>query len=145
VVTTPQGAFAFDFLIVSTGLVSDPTLRPELRDIAGDILRWGDVYAAPSDVANPLVDAHPYLAPGFAVRGRSVEAEAQLHGLFIFNYSALASFGLSAAALSGLKHALPRLTSAVADQLFRDDGAALLDDYYAYAEDEFTADREAAQ
>ncbi len=141
VVTTPQGRFDFDFLIVSTGLISDPALRPELQDVAGDILRWSDVYEAPADVANPLIDAHPYLGDGFAVKGRSPEAEARLHGLFIFNYSALASFGLSAAALSGLKHALPRLTSAVADQLFNDDRQALLDDYYAYNEDEFTADR----
>ncbi len=144
VVTTPQGRFEFDFLIVSTGLISDPALRPELQDVAGDILRWSDVYKAPADVANPLIDAHPYLGPGFAVKGRSTEAETRLHGLFIFNYSALASFGLSAAALSGLKHALPRLTSAVADQLFTDDRHALLDDYYAYNEDEFTADRSEA-
>ncbi len=140
-VTTPQGVFAFDYLIVSTGLVSDPALRPELRDVADDILRWGDVYVAPSDIANPLIDAHPYLAPGFAVQGRTAEAEARLHGLFIFNYSALASCGLSAAALSGLKHALPRLSAAVADQLFGDDRGQLLGGYFAYADEEFTADR----
>jgi hypothetical protein len=76
------------------------------------------------------------------VKGRTAEAEARMRGLFIFNYSALASFGLSAAALSGLKHALPRLTATVADQLFADDAATLLSDYYAYADEEFTADRE---
>jgi OHCU decarboxylase len=142
VLTTPQGRHVFDFVIVSTGLVSDPALRPELAEVAGDILRWGEVYQAPEAIRNPLIDAHPYLGGGFALKGRTPGGDKRLHGLFIFNYSALASFGLSAAAISGMKHALPRLTSAVADQLFNDDREALLRDYYAYADEEFTADRE---
>jgi len=142
VLTTPQGTFRFDFLVVSTGLVSDPALRPELQDVADGILRWGDVYRPPEGLDNPLLDAHPYLGEGFALKGRDADAEARLHGLFVFNYSALASFGLSAAALSGLKHALPRLSAAVADQLFADDRAALLNAYFSYADEEFVADRE---
>ncbi len=146
-VTTPHGRFDFDFLIVSTGLVSDPALRPELRDVVGDILRWRDVYTAPEAIASPLADLHPYLGDGFAVKGKNAAADRRLHGLFIFNYSALISFGLSAAAISGMKHALPRLVTGVSEQLFHDDKDTLLADYFAYAEEEFTADRarEAAQ
>ena len=140
-VTTPHGRFDFDFLIISTGLVSDPALRPELADIAADILRWSDVYTPPAGAANPLIDAHPYLGAGFAVKGRGSAADRRLHGLFIFNYSALASFGLSASAISGMNHALPRLVTGVSEQLFHDDKDALLADYYAYADEEFTADR----
>ncbi len=138
VVTTPKGEHRFDFLIVSTGLVTDPALRPELSDLEAGILRWGDVYAAPEDVKNALIDAHPYLGAGFAFQGRDAAAEARLHGLFAFNYSALINYGLSAAALSGLKYALPRLAQGIADQLFLDDRAVCLDAYFAYAEDEFT-------
>ena len=141
VVTTPQGRFSFDYLIVSTGLVSDPALRPELSEVAGDILRWRDVYTAPEGEANALIDIHPYLGAGFAVKGRNADADARVHGLFIFNYSALASFGLSASAISGMKHALPRLVTGISEQLFGDDQADLLFDFYAYAEEEFTADR----
>ena len=39
----------------------------------------------------------------------------------MFNYAALASLGLSAAALSGFRYALPRLVEGVATQLFLDD------------------------
>ncbi|UDF04932.1 NAD(P)-binding domain-containing protein [Asticcacaulis sp. AND118] len=137
VVTTPGGEHVFDFLIVSTGLITDPALRPELREVEPGIVRWRDVYDAPADVKNALLDAHPYLGAGFAFTGRSPEWQAKLHGLFAFNYSALINFGLSASALSGLKYALPKLAGAVADQLFLDRSAACLDAYFAYDEPEF--------
>lgn len=136
-VTTPEGAFAFDFLILSTGLVSDPGLRPELAAVHDAIARWSDHYAPPAGEENALIDAHPYLGPGFEFMARKGSDAARLHGLFAFNYSALISLGLSASALSGLKTALPRLVKGVADQLFLDDRAELIDDLVAYDEPEF--------
>ncbi len=136
VVATPAGEFRFDFLVVSTGTVTDLGLREELSAFAGDISLWGD-WAV--DVArNPLIDAHPYLGPGFQMTGRTQAGAERLHGLFMFNYAALASMGLSASALSGLRYALPRLVEGVASQLFLDDRAEILGDYFAYAEEEFT-------
>lgn len=135
-VTTPHGRFLYDFLVLSTGLVTDPALRPELGLVAGDIVRWGERYNAGA-MANPVIDAHPYLGPGFELQGRSDAGAARLHGLFAFNYSGLISLGLSASALSGLRFALPKLAQAVAGQLFGDDQAAMLDAYEAYAEPEF--------
>jgi hypothetical protein len=137
VVTTPQGQFTFDLLIVSTGLLSDPALRPELRLIESRIARWGDRYKAPETVANHLLDAHPYLSPGFAFLSRDNEGQKRLHGIFAFNYSALVSCGLSASAISGMKYAIPKLTSAVADQLFLDDHEEILKNFFAYDEAEF--------
>lgn len=139
-VTTPKGRYAFDFLVLSTGLVTDPKLRPELAGLADDILRWRDVHAPLPDLANPLIDAHPYLGAGFEMLGRDEAGAARVHGLFAFNYSALISLGLSAAALSGLRYALPRLAEGVARQLFLDDKAAIIEEYLAYAEPEFVAD-----
>lgn len=141
IVTTPQGDFAFDFLVVSTGLITDPALRPELRLVERHIARWADRYRAPEGVANPLMDAHPYLTPGFAFVGRDEEGEKRLRGLFSFTYSALVSNGVSASALSGMRFAIPRLASAVADQLFLDDREAILERYFTYDEPEFVADR----
>ncbi|WDS36649.1 NAD(P)/FAD-dependent oxidoreductase [Pseudoxanthomonas sp.] len=137
-VVTPQGEHVFDFLAIATGLVTDPDLRPELREIAGGIARWRDRYLPPSELANPLLDAHPYLGPGFELQPRTVENSASLHGLFAFNYSALINLGLSASALSGLKYALPRLAQAVANQLFVDDRESVLHDFLAFDEEEFT-------
>ncbi len=138
VVTTPQGEHVFDFLAIATGLVTDPQLRPELAGIAAGIARWRDRYQPPAQIANPLLDAHPYLGPGFELQPRTADDAMGLHGLFAFNYSALINLGLSAAALSGLKYALPRLAKAVADQLFVDDRQAVLHDFLAFDEAEFT-------
>jgi cation diffusion facilitator CzcD-associated flavoprotein CzcO len=144
-VTTPKGAFDYDFLVLSTGLVTDPALRPELRLVADRVARWGDRHAAPEP--NAVIDAHPYLGAAFEFLPRDADDADALHGLFAFNYSALISHGLSAAALSGLKYAIPRLVKGVADQLFLDDEDVILTDYHAYAEEEFTAEwiREAAE
>jgi FAD-dependent urate hydroxylase len=137
-VTTPQGQFTFDFLIISTGLLSDPALRPELSLIEKHIARWKDCYTAPAESANPLLDAHPYLSPGFAFTSRDEEGQKLLHGLFVFNYSALASCGLSASAISGMKNAIPKLVAGVADQLFLDNREEILNNFFSYNEHEFT-------
>jgi cation diffusion facilitator CzcD-associated flavoprotein CzcO len=138
-VTTPQGLHSFDFLVISTGMVSDPALRPELRVVEAHIARWADRFQAPTAQRNTLLDAHPYLSPGFAMTSRDEEGEDKLRGLFVFNYSALASCGLSASAISGTRNAVPKLVSAVADQLFLDDREQIMERFFKYNEQEFTA------
>ncbi|MDI4645243.1 FAD/NAD(P)-binding protein [Cohnella hashimotonis] len=140
VVTTPQGDHFFDFLIVSTGLLTDPALRPELSRVERHIARWGDRYAAPAELASPLLDTHPYLTPGFAFTSRDEAGKAPLHGLFTFNYSALVSCGISASALSGMKFGIPRLVAALADQLFLDDREETLGRFYGYDVQEFVGE-----
>ncbi|HAF42709.1 MAG TPA: monooxygenase [Sphingobium sp.] len=138
-VTTPDGTMLFDFLILSTGIVTDPALRPELALVADRIARWSDRHAPAEGERDAVLDAHPYLGEGFEFQGRQSGDADILHGLFAFNYSGLINFGLSASAISGLKQALPRLVKGLADQLFLDDHAAIVDDFLAYAEPEFTA------
>ncbi len=69
--TTPKGSDLYDFLIVSTGLLTDTRLRPELREVADDIAVWADRYM-PSDPAqrNQLIDVHPYLGPSFEYQAK---------------------------------------------------------------------------
>ena len=135
-VTTPKATHDYAFLIASTGLLTDVNLRPELALLAPDIAHWRDRYK-PSGKPSPLIDAHPYLGPSFEFLPRTPEAAPRLHGLFAFNYSALVSLGLSAAALSGLKYAAPRLVAGITRQLFTDDQADILSDFLAYSEAEF--------
>jgi FAD-dependent urate hydroxylase len=138
-VTTPHATFDFDLVVLSTGLLSDPGLRPELAQVAHHIARWGDSVAIEAP-RNALIDAHPYLGPAFEFLPRAGGDADALHGLFAFNYSALISLGLSASALSGMHNALPRLVRGVADQLFLDDRAVMLEEFTAYAEHEFLGD-----
>ena len=55
-VVTPRGEHRFDFVVLSTGLVSDPSLRPELGRVANHIARWADRFTPPAGTANPLID-----------------------------------------------------------------------------------------
>jgi cation diffusion facilitator CzcD-associated flavoprotein CzcO len=141
-VTTDQDIFTFDFLIISTGLRTDPALRPELRLVESHIARWSDRYSAPEELKNPILDAHPYLSPGFSFLSRDEEGKKLLHGVYAFNYSAMISCGLSASALSGMKYSLPKIAQAVANELFLDDHHEHLKSYFTYNEPEFagTAD-----
>jgi FAD-dependent urate hydroxylase len=139
-VTTPQGKFTFDFLIISTGLLTDPSLRQELRLVEKHIVRWEDYYQAPEEISSPVLDAHPYLSPGFSFISRDEQGKKFLHGLFAFNYSALISCGISASALSGMKFGVPKLVAAVADQLFLDDRDEIMKNFFAYNEIEFTGE-----
>ncbi|KAL4434219.1 hypothetical protein ABPG75_000660 [Micractinium tetrahymenae] len=128
----------FDFLIVSTGLLTDARLRPELAGMAGHIATWGDRFEAPSGQArNPLIDVHPYLGPSFEFLEKAPGSTPYLSGLFAYNYSALASLGLSASALSGSKYALPKLVGGITRQLFLEQAPATLAAFLAYREEEF--------
>lgn len=138
VVRTPHDTFTFDYLIISTGLITDPALRPELKQVEQFITRWGDVYKASPDIANPVINAHPYLSKSFAFVPNSEEGKAALYGLFAFNYSALISCGVSASALSGIRYAVPKLVNAIADELFLDDKSTILKGYFEYDVIEFT-------
>jgi cation diffusion facilitator CzcD-associated flavoprotein CzcO len=135
-VTTPNGRYVLEFLVLSTGLLTDCALRPELVELAPKIARWRD-RRPPSAEAHPLIDDHPYLGPGFEFTPKTPKDVAAVRGLFAFNYSALASYGLSASAISGLRYAIPRLAAAVADQLFRDNKAQWMQAYLSYDEPEF--------
>lgn len=139
-VTTPHRKDSFDFLIVSTGLITDPALRPELISVEKYIARWKDYYKAPDDIANPLIDAHPYLSNGFSFMSKDKAGEAMLYGLFSFNYSALISCGLAASALSGMRYGIPRIVTAIADQLFLDDRNEKLRDFLSYHVEEFVGE-----
>jgi cation diffusion facilitator CzcD-associated flavoprotein CzcO len=136
-VTTPKASHDYAFIVASTGLLTDVSLRPELAAVAADIAHWRDVYTPPAGKANRLVDDHPYLGPSFEFLPKTPQGTDRLHGLFVFNYSALVSLGLSAAALSGLKFAVPKLAAGITRQLFADDAKEILGDFLAYAEPEF--------
>lgn len=139
-VTTPHATFHFDYLIISTGLVSDSRLRPELRLINEHVTRWEDVITAPTDIQNNLVDVHPYLTPEFAFVPNSEAGAKAVRGIFSFNYAALVSCGVSASALSGIRFAIPKLIKGIADELFEEDKDVILTNFLTYDTEEFVAD-----
>lgn len=139
-IETPKGAFNFDYLILSTGLKTEHGLRPELSDFADKIACWGDKFVAPKETKKNLLDEHPYLGSGFEFLPKKEKDQALLAGIYAFNYSALLSHGMSAAALSGLGHAVPRLVKHIANALFQESKEDWLTDYLAYDEPEFISE-----
>lgn len=137
VVKTPHQSFTFDYLIISTGLVSDSSLRSELAAVNNHILTWGDVYTAPKKLQNDLLDSHPYLSPSFEFQSKTEEGKKILKGLYAFNYGALLSCGVSASALSGIRFAVPKLAMAIANELFLDQKAEIIDSFLHYSVEEF--------
>lgn len=139
-VTTPHATFEFDYLIISTGLVSDSRLRPELRLLNEHVIRWEDVVDVPADIQNNLVDAHPYLTAEFAFVPKSEDGANIVRGIFSFNYAALVSCGVSASALSGIRFAIPKLVKGISDELFEEDKNIILTNFLTYDTEEFVAD-----
>eukprot|EP00775_Hariotina_reticulata_P008627 gene8627-8808_t len=137
---TPHGDEGlFDFAIISTGLLTDARLRPELSAVAEHIATWGDRedVVAPGQPRNALIDAHPYLGPAFEFQEKISGVAPWLGSLFAYNYSALPSLGLSGSALSGMKAAMPKLISGITRQLFLEDKAYHVGRLLAYDTPEF--------
>ncbi|MET0867337.1 MAG: NAD(P)/FAD-dependent oxidoreductase [Pseudorhodoplanes sp.] len=137
-VDTPAGPFRFDFVICGTGIVSDPTARPELADLASDIALWSDVFAPPDAEADGYLARTPYLGAGFEFTGKTPQADAFLKNIHNFTYGATLSMGLSASSISGMKYGIPRLVSAVVGALFREDSAYHLGELQNYSEELIT-------
>ncbi|MFD1703548.1 NAD(P)-binding domain-containing protein [Methylopila henanensis] len=107
-----------DVVIAGTGYVAEPGLRPELRDFAGDILRWRDVYEPPAGEEDAGLGAHPYLGPGHAYRGRTPEASAFLRHIHVFNPSAFVSYGLPVGDVPSVKRDVPGVVAQISRDLF---------------------------
>lgn len=139
-VHTSKGIADFDYLIISTGLISNPALRPELAPFHGRLLTWQNAYTAPTTLQNDLLDAHPYLTPQFEFQANDAAYEDDVHGLYAFNYGALISCGVSASALSGLRFAVPKLVQSIADSLFVAQKETIIEDYLTYDVEEFVGE-----
>lgn len=141
---TPQGEFEADFLIISTGFVTDLKYRPELAAIHSDVARWSDRYTPPAGRENSVIDAHPYLGPHFELTPRVPGTAPYLDRIFLFNYGALASLGLSGSAISGMRYSIRRLLDGVTGQLFAGDADRLFEEYFAFSDAEFSMEYEKA-
>ena len=60
-VETDGGPLEFDFVIAGTGIAVDLSLRPELARIAPHLVRWGERYAPPAELADARLAGFPYM------------------------------------------------------------------------------------
>jgi cation diffusion facilitator CzcD-associated flavoprotein CzcO len=118
---TPYRVLEADFVILGTGFGADIHSRPELSDIAGDILLWRDVYTPPPEDAEPGLGAAPYLGPGFEFLPRPGRDAPHLARLHCFNFAATLSQGKLSGDIPAISQGAERLARTIASRLFATD------------------------
>ncbi len=123
VLETPRGAVTADFLIVGTGLVVEPSLRPELAAAAPHLARWRDRYAPPAGEEDAVLGAFPYLTGDFAFTERVAGTAPWLARLRSSSFAAMASTA-SSGGISTLRPTVERIARGITRDLFLDQAEA---------------------
>ena len=122
-----------DFLIVAVGFEIDFHKRPELAALADRIAQWSDRFPIPPGEERSAVATYPYLGSTFELMEKQPGTAPYLGRIRNFTYGAMVSMGLSGAAISGLKYAVPRLVHGITRSLFVEDAAAQYESFSTYA------------
>jgi cation diffusion facilitator CzcD-associated flavoprotein CzcO len=124
VASTPHGKIAFDFAIAGTGYTVDLDAQPELREFAGEILRWSDRFTPPHDEQDDTLAAYPYLGSGHEYFEREPGRAPHLKNVHVFNPAALVSFGLPIGDVPSFKRDIPAIVARISRDLFLADLAS---------------------
>jgi FAD-dependent urate hydroxylase len=136
--TTGGDTLHADFLIVAVGFEVDFHKRPELAAFANAIAQWRDRFAVPPGEERSPVATYPYLGSTFELLEKTPGSAPYLGRIRNFTYGAMVSMGLSGAAISGLKYAVPRLVYGITRSLFVEDVATQYESFSTYAVPEMT-------
>jgi cation diffusion facilitator CzcD-associated flavoprotein CzcO len=133
IVETKSGTFEFDFIIFATGTETDLSVRPELTPIVDQIALWRDRFTPPCGEESEELGRYPYLGTAFEFMEREPGGAPFLGRLHNFTYGAMASHGLTGAAIIGLKYGVPRLIRGLVRDLFWEDRAQHFQDLLGFA------------
>jgi FAD-dependent urate hydroxylase len=140
VVETERGRFVFDFLIFATGVATDLSLRPELAAFAQRIALWRDRFTPPPGEESDMLARHPYLGPAFEFMEREAGTAPFLSRIHNFTFGATPSLGLTGAAITGMRYAVPRLINGLVRDLFLEDAEHYYRNLVAYKDPEISID-----
>jgi cation diffusion facilitator CzcD-associated flavoprotein CzcO len=118
VAVAEDGEYRFAFAIAGTGYFVDPQARPELADIAGEILLWRDRYTPPPDEADDYLGAHPYLGIGQEYLEKRPGTAAWLGDIHVQNPAGFVSLGFPVGDVPSMKRGLPTVVAAISRDLF---------------------------
>ncbi|MGV0876286.1 NAD(P)/FAD-dependent oxidoreductase [Martelella sp. FLE1502] len=113
------GDLAFDYVIAGTGYGVDLAARPELASVSDGIALWGDRYQPPKEERNEELARYPYLSPGFGLTAKG--PDRRVEDIHLFNAAAMLSNGRNPAEVSGFRHGIPQLVSAIGADLYTAD------------------------
>ena len=107
-----------DFVIAGTGYSGDLASRPELRDFAGQILLWRDVYTPPAAERDERLGWQPYLGVGHELKPRTPRASPLLKDIHVQNPAGFVSFGLPIGDVPSMKRDIPVIVGRISADLF---------------------------
>jgi hypothetical protein len=110
-----------DFVIAGTGYSPDLATRPELRDIAQQILLWRDRYTPPADEQDERLGLHPYLGSGHELMEKAPGIRPLLRDIHVQNPSGFVSFGLPIGDVPSMKRDIPAIVARISADLFQAD------------------------
>jgi cation diffusion facilitator CzcD-associated flavoprotein CzcO len=120
--TTIDGTtYRFDFVIAGTGYSGNIGATPELRDFAGQILRWRDRFTPPLAEQDEMLADHPYLGAGHEFLERAPGTAPLLRDIHVQNPSGFVSFGLPIGDVPSMKRDIPVIVGRISGDLFRAD------------------------
>jgi cation diffusion facilitator CzcD-associated flavoprotein CzcO len=116
---TTRGAFAFDRLILATGLAVDWSQRPEFAALRPHVRLWRDHFAPPGRDDYPQAE-HPYLGAHFEFLARD-GAPPWVSRIHCFNYAATMSHGPISGDIPAISTGAERAANGVVRALFAED------------------------
>jgi cation diffusion facilitator CzcD-associated flavoprotein CzcO len=117
---TTRGKFAFDFLILATGLTVDWSQRPEFAALKPHIQLWGDRFT-PDGHADYAQADHPYVGPSFEFLERAPGTAPWVERIHAFSFPAYMSHGPVSGDIPAISTGAERVASGVAAALFAED------------------------
>jgi cation diffusion facilitator CzcD-associated flavoprotein CzcO len=139
-VRSGERTLEFDFVIVSTGMEVDLTLRPELAQIASQVALWGERYTPPAELAKPLLAKFPYLGRYCEFQEKTPGSAPWVSKIFTITRGATLTAGPSAASNSNMKYTAPRLIQGVTRALFLDAQKSYFDHFITQSHHELPDD-----
>jgi cation diffusion facilitator CzcD-associated flavoprotein CzcO len=134
-VKTPRGLFGFDFIICATGSMVDLAARPELRDVAAHVARWGDRYQPPPALEHPVLAQYPYVGEDYQLQERVPgSGHAWLNRVYAYNFSSYVSMGPHSTSVSAHKYSIPRMVRGITRALMFEQLDAVMPGIAAYDE-----------
>ncbi|MDP1906811.1 MAG: hypothetical protein Q8K85_00825 [Hyphomicrobium sp.] len=132
-VTTPHGVFEFDFIICATGSMINLAARPELRDVADQVLRWCDRYQPPPALAHAALAQYPFIGEDYQLQPRHPDgAYGWLERVYAYNFSAYVSMGPHSTSVSAHKYSIPRMVRGITRALMFEQLDAVMPGIRAY-------------
>lgn len=111
----------FDHVFIGTGFSIDAHNRPELRDVADNIMLWKDAYDPPEGLSDIWLITYPYLTRDLRFVEKEPGKTPVLNNIYCFNYGATVTNAHSGASLSGIRYGMPPMIHGLTYSLWMDD------------------------